>query len=78
MKRMRKWLESNLPQRSAAEPHSPVEVISGETVEAEYIDIDETAVLPTLANVDESSFTVFDSTGFESYNSDNFGTSKSR
>ncbi len=54
MNRILKWLESKLSLRWAAERHSHVEDISGENVEDENIDNDETAVLPTLANVEDS------------------------
>ncbi len=78
MNRILKWLKSKFSLRPAAELHSPVGVISGENVEEENIDDDETAVLPTLANVEDSSFTVIESTGLDPYSSGSFGTSKSR
>ena len=78
MNRIFKWLESKLSLRWAAERHSPVGVISGEYVEEENIDNDETAVLPTLPNVEDSSFTVIESTGPDPYSSGSFGTPKSR
>ena len=82
MKRILKWLESKFSQRSAAveadEHHTLVGVRPKESVKEENIDNDHTATFPTLTSLEESSFVVIESTGFDPYNSGSFETSKSR
>ena len=84
MKRISKWLESKIWRKPAAVGadgrHTPVEVTTMENVKEENSNCDHTPTvpLPTLTRLEESSFHVIESTGFDPYNSGSFETSKSR
>ncbi len=78
MKRIFKWLESKFSRRSEVsgrvESHEPGKNV---LIPNKY-ESDHTATLPTLTSLEESSFVVIESTGFDPYNSGSFDTSKSR
>ncbi len=80
MKRIPKWLESKFYRHSAAvevdEPHTPVGVRPKENVKEENSGSDHTPTLATLTSLKESPFVVFESTGFDPYNSGSFDRSK--
>ncbi len=80
MKRILKWLETKFSQHSAAveadETHSPIGVRPKENAKEENNDSDHTPILATLTILEEPPFVVFESTGFDPYNSGSFDTSK--
>ena len=88
MKRILKWLETKFSQHSAAveadETHSPIGVRpkenakeeNNENAKEENNDSDHTPILATLTILEEPPFVVFESTGFDPYNSGSFDTSK--
>jgi len=80
MKRILKWLETKFSRHSAAveadERHIPVGVTTKENVKEENSDSDYTLTLATLTSLEEPPFVVFESTGFDPYNSGSFDTSK--
>ena len=82
MKRILKWLETKFSWHSAGveadEQHSIVGVTTNENIEQENSDSDPTPTVPTLTILEDSSFEVIESTGFDPYDSGSFESSKSR
>ncbi len=82
MKRVLKWLEAKFSRHSAVveadEHHSAVGVTTKENIEQENSDSDDTPTIPTLTILEDSSFEVIESTGFDPYDSGSFESSKSR
>ena len=82
MKRILKWLDSKFSRYSAGvdtdEHHSAVRVTTKENNEQENSDSDRTPTVPTLTILEDSSFEVIESTGFDPYDSGSFESSKSR
>jgi hypothetical protein len=80
MKRIPKWLESKFSRHSAAVeadgPHTPVGVTTKENVKEDNSGSDHTLTLAILTSLEEPPFVVFDSTGFDPYNSGTFDSSK--
>lgn len=81
MNRILKWLESKFSQRSADveadEQHAPVGVTTDENVKQENSASDLAPTIPALTFIQESSFEVIESVGFDPYNSGSFDASKS-
>ena len=82
MKRILKWLETKFSQHSSdveadGRPTS-VGVTTKENIEQEHGDSDRTPTVPTLSILEDSSFEVIESTGFDPYDSGSFESSKSR
>jgi len=81
MKRVLKWLETKFSQHSAAveadEHDTSVGVTTRENVKEENNASDRTPTIPTLTILEESSFEIIESTGYDPYNSGSFETSKS-
>jgi hypothetical protein len=82
MKRFLEWLETTFPRHSAAveedEHDTSVGVTTKENVKDENSDSDRTPTVPTLTILQESSFEIIESTGYDPYNSGSFETPKSR
>ncbi len=92
MKRISKWLESKIwrkpaavgadgrhtPVRVTTTGHTPVGVTTKENVKEENSDSDRTPTVPALTILEESSFEIIESTGYDPYNSGSFETSKLR
>jgi hypothetical protein len=78
MKRISKWLKSKFSRHSAEADghHAPLEVRPEENVKGENSACDDTAPLAILKSREESPFVVFESTGFDPYNSGSIDTSK--
>ncbi len=80
MKRIPKWLESKIWRKPAAAGldgrHTPVGVTSKENVKEENSGSDHSLTLEILTSPEEPPFVVFESTGFDPYNSGSFDTSK--
>ena len=80
MKRIPKWLESKIWRKPATVGadgrHTPVGITTKENVKEENSDRDHTLTLATLTSVEEPPFVVFESTGFDPYNSGSVDTSK--
>ncbi len=82
MKRISKWLKNKFSRHSsgvdADEHHTAVGVTTKENIEQENGDGDDTPTIPTLTILEDSSFEVTESTGFDPYDSGSFEWSKSR
>ncbi len=82
MNRILNWLETKFSRQSAAieagERHTTRGVASKENVKEENNASDHTPTLPKITSLEETSFDVIESTGFDPYNSGSFESSKSR
>ena len=80
MKRIPKWLESKIWRKPAAVGldgrHTPVGVTTKENVKEENSGSDHTLTLAILTSLEDPPFVVFESTGFDPYNSGSFDRSK--
>lgn len=81
MHQILKWLASRFSQRSADvepdEQHAPVGATTNENVKQENSASDQAPTIPVLTLIQESSFEVIESVGFDPYNSGSFDASKS-
>ncbi len=75
------WLETKFSRYSVAvevdEHDTSVGVTTRENVKEENNASDRTPTIPTLTILEESSFEIIESTGYDPYNSGSFETSKS-
>ncbi len=82
MKRVLEWLETKFSRHSAGvkadERDTSVGVTTREIVKEENNASDRTPTIPALTILEESSFEIIESTGYDPYNSGSFETSKSR
>ena len=81
MKRFLEWLETKFSRHSvgveADERDTSVRVTTKENAKEENSASDRTPTIPTLTILEESSFEIIESTGYDPYNSGSFDTSKS-
>ena len=81
MKRFLEWLETKFSRHSAGvevdERDTSVGVTTRENVKEENNASDRTPTIPALTILEESSFEIIESTGYDPYNSGSFDTSKS-
>lgn len=78
MKLHAKWLKRKLSRRSEV-PGRAASHESGKSVLIpDQSASEQTPTLPALTSLEESSFIIIESTGFDPYNSGSFETSKSR